>query len=80
VPVIIRRIENADAANITSQGLRLRLDIQPGVNYIVEYSEDLQTWILLSTLNSIEQVGEVMDTAAKTKSRRFYRVREESAP
>ena len=51
----------------------LGLDVEPGRQYRIEFSTDLRTWTVLTTVNSGHGVLTFTDTASVGSARRYYR-------
>jgi fibronectin type 3 domain-containing protein len=75
LPAIIRNLTPAEVDSIPITGFLLKMDAEPGITFVIEYSEDLETWHHLATLTTADEQTEVMDGDAKNRHRRFYRVR-----
>ncbi len=55
-------------------GFLLRLQVNPGQSYVIEYSDDLRQWLPFETNSTLDTVLETTDHGPPT-IRRFYRAR-----
>jgi hypothetical protein len=67
-----------DLPPIKDNGFKLLVDTVPGAVYVVEANEDLSPtgWVVIHSFTSNGDAVDFVDQAAKTASRRFYRVRQ----
>jgi hypothetical protein len=57
----------------TEEGISLSFATEVGLRYRIEFSENLTTWTLLTTLSSTGATLSYTDPIAEQASRRFYR-------
>ena len=68
-PALARTVE------MTSEGARITLAVEPGASYTLETSDDLRTWRAYQTIIATGDEWQFTDPEGLTVNARFYRVR-----
>ena len=72
--ILLPPSSQAEVLSINSEGFRINAQLQSGVVYRIEYSENLVQWMTLTTFTSSSTANQFLDIAAKNKPQRFYRL------
>ena len=69
----------SDLTNLRAGGFQFTLNGVAGLTYIVEQTEDLESWFLLEEVTLASSSATVTDPGAANSPRRFYRASETAA-